>query len=194
MYPKSFRITLAAAALCATAPLALADTGHVAPVTAYVKENVQPWLNDPVVIAAIKAQNGKHASLTGEQIVKLDKDWRAQVNTGSRPLVDGILANKLSSFLKGKKAGSNGLVTEVFVMDNKGLNVGQSDPTSDYWQGDEAKWKKTFKVGPNAVHVSEAEMDDSTQMLQSQASITITDPATGKAIGAITVGINLNEL
>ena len=54
--------------------------------------------------------------------------------------------------------------------------------------------KKTFKVGPNAVHVSEAEMDDSTQMLQSQASITITDPATGKAIGAITVGINLNEL
>ena len=77
---------------------------------------------------------------------------------------------------------------------DKGLNVGQSDPTSDYWQGDEAKWKKTFKVGPNAVHVSEAEMDDSTQMLQSQASVTITDPATGKAIGAITVGINLNEL
>jgi uncharacterized phage infection (PIP) family protein YhgE len=38
------------------------------------------------------------------------------------------------------------------VKDNKGLNVGQSDVTSDYWQGDEAKWKKSYKMGAGAVH------------------------------------------
>ena len=38
------------------------------------------------------------------------------------------------------------------MKDNKGLNVGQSDVTSDYWQGDEAKWKKSYKMGAGAVH------------------------------------------
>lgn len=194
MHLKSFRLFMAVAALSATAPLAMANDGHVAPVSAYVNENIKPWLADPTVIAAIKAQNGKHAGLTEAQILKLDKDWRAQVNSGNRPLVDGILSNKLSAFLKKKKEGSQGLMTEVFVMDNKGLNVGQSDPTSDYWQGDEAKWKKTFKVGPDVIHVGGVEKDESTQQLQSQASVTIKDPETGKPIGAVTIGINLDEL
>ena len=78
-------------------------------------------------------------------------------------------------------------------MDAKGLNVGQSDVTSDYWQGDEAKFQKSFGAGAGAVFVDEAEKDESTQMLQSQASMTIVDE-TGAPIGAITVGINLDKL
>jgi hypothetical protein len=32
--------------------------------------------------------------------------------------------------------------------------VGQSDVTSDYWQGDEGKWQKTFGTGDaNAIFV-----------------------------------------
>jgi hypothetical protein len=38
------------------------------------------------------------------------------------------------------------------------------------------------------------EEDESTQALQSQASVTISDPETGEPIGAITVGINLDML
>jgi len=79
-------------------------------------------------------------------------------------------------------------------MDAKGLNVGQSDPTSDYWQGDEAKWQKTFSAGADAVFVDEVEQDESTQQLQSQASFTISDPETGEPIGAATAGINLEML
>jgi hypothetical protein len=45
------------------------------------------------------------------------------------------------------------MITEMFVMDAKGLNVGQSDVTSDYWQGDEAKWQKTYGAGPGVVFV-----------------------------------------
>jgi hypothetical protein len=44
-----------------------------------------------------------------------------------------------------------------------------------------------------AIFVDEAEKDESTQMLQSQVSMTIADE-TGAPIGAITVGINLNAL
>ena len=77
-------------------------------------------------------------------------------------------------------------------MDNKGLNVGQSDVTSDYWQGDEAKWQKTFSVGPTAVFVDKVEKDESTQKFQTQVSISIVDG--GAAIGAVTVGLDVEML
>ena len=105
-----------------------------------------------------------------------------------------LLSNALSSYLKTVKAVSQGLYTEIFVMDNKGLNVGQSDVTSDYWQGDEAKWKKTYKVGPQAMHIGKVKTDESTQTLQSQLSLSIADPDSGQVIGAVTVGVNVEQL
>jgi len=104
------------------------------------------------------------------------------------------MANALSSFLMQKKRASKGLYTEIFVMDDKGLNVGQSDITSDYWQGDEAKWQKTYLAGPNAMLIETMKRDRSTHVLQSQLSLPIVDPETGGVIGAITVGIDVSRL
>ncbi|MBB4953347.1 hypothetical protein H4S14_001385 [Agrobacterium vitis] len=172
---------------------ALAEEAHVAPVTAYMKENVVAWVQDPVIINAIKAQNAAHAALSPADIDALDKKWRIEVQGTDQIMAKAVLANAVSSFLKEKQAASNGAIAEVFVMDDKGLNVGQSDVTSDYWQGDEAKFQKTFNAGANALFVDAVEKDESTQALQSQASMTIVDEA-GKPIGAITVGINLDAL
>jgi len=79
-------------------------------------------------------------------------------------------------------------------MDFKGLNVGQSAVTSDYMQGDEAKWQKTYQAGADALFIDEVEFDDSTQSFQTQMSATVVDPATGEAIGAITIGVNVEKL
>ena len=86
------------------------------------------------------------------------------------------------------------MVTEIFVMDNKGLNVGQSDVTSDYWQGDEAKWQKTFLAGADAVFIDAVEFDESTQTFQSQLSLPVVDPQSGDVIGAVTIGVNVDTL
>jgi len=150
------------------------------------------WLNNPTVISAVKAQNAENAGLSNADIDALDKKWRAETKNGNGPTIDAKLSNDLSAYLKKVKADAQGLYTEIFVMDNKGLNVGQSDVTSDYWQGDEAKWQKTFQVGPDAVHVSEVEQDESTQVFQSQVSLPIVDD--GKVIGAVTVGINVDQI
>jgi len=176
------------------ATTAQGEEAYVAEVKKFVSGNVLSWLNDPAVLSAVKAQNAKHAALAEPDIIKLDKEWRAQVDAPSKPLIDSVVKNPLSAFLTAKKADSKGLVTEVFVMDDKGLNVGQSDVTSDYWQGDEAKWQKTFNVGPDAVFVDKVEKDESTQQLQVQVSVSIKDPETGKAIGAVTLGINVDLL
>ena len=103
-------------------------------------------------------------------------------------------ATNCPKYLKKVEADSQGLITEIFVMDDKGLNVGQSDVTSDYWQGDEAKWQKTYQVGPDAIHISDVEQDESTQRFQSQLSLPVVDPDTKKPIGAVTIGIDVENL
>ncbi len=164
------------------------------PITKLADTQVREWIKDPIVINAIKAQNVKHASMTQADIDRLDKQWMAETGASSQPLIQSLLKNDLSKFLKAKKESSKGLYTEIFVMDNKGLNVGQSDVTSDYWQGDEAKWQKTFLVGPKAIHISDVKKDESTQSYQSQLSLPVVDPANNQVIGAITLGINVEQL
>lgn len=165
---------------------------RVTAVTDYVETNVRPWLAEPAIINAVIAQNAAHSRLSQADIQDLDARWRAELGGGKRPLIDATLSNPLSLYLKGRQRAAEGLITEIFVMDNRGLNVGQSDITSDYWQGDEAKWLKSFGAG--LTHVGEAERDDSTQLMQSQASLPIHDPKTGAIIGAVTVGVNLDAL
>ena len=68
------------------------------------------------MISAIKAQNDNNAKLSQADIDKLDKQSRRTVvaRRSRHPAV-------AVQFLKEIKA------------DNRGLNVGQSDMTSDYW-------------------------------------------------------------
>ena len=172
---------------------AAAEEPHVPPVTAYVEAHVRPWATDPVIIAAVKAQNARSAKLDRASIESLDQTWRAELGSDAHPMMDEVLSNPLSAFLHRMQDASDGSITEIFVMDASGLNVGQSDITSDYWQGDEAKFIEGWRARDGRVFVDIAEKDESTQMVQSQASFAIVDEA-GTPIGVITVGINLDQL
>jgi len=155
---------------------------------------LRQWASHPTVVGAVRAQNQQNGHLTPSDITALDRKWRAETASVSKPMIQALMANALSSFLTQKKVTGQGLYTEIFVMDNKGLNVGLSDVTSDYWQGDEDKWRKTFLVGPDAIHIGDIARDRSTHRLQSQISLPVVDPTTNKVIGAITVGINVSRL
>jgi hypothetical protein len=187
-------MVVAALAMILLAPTAYAAGEHEAPIRELVQNQIRGWTHNSAIIAAIKNQNAQHTGLTQAKIDALDKKWRAQTSAGSSPMIDELLSRDASKTLSGYKQDGAGLFTEIFVMDNKGLNVAQSDVTSDYWQGDEAKWKKTFLAGPDAVFIDEVEFDESTQTYQSQVSVSIADPDTGEAIGAITVGVNVELL
>ena len=144
------------------------------------------------VVKAIQVQNVAHAALSQSEIDTLDADWQANRETPDHPLIRSVLENESSLYLTKTKSRSRGLYREVFIMDARGLLVGSSDVTSDYWQGDEDKWQKTYAVGPDAYFVDELKQDASTGAYQIQISYTVTDPATGKAIGAVTAGIHID--
>lgn len=174
----------------ALAALPAAATDMSAQLTAMIDKDLRPIAADPALVAAVLAANAAHAPLSAAQIDSLDKAWRAEIDSANRPTIDPILADPVSQALHGRVSESLGRISEIFVMDNRGLNVAQSGVTSDYWQGDEDKFAQTYPLGAAAVHLSAVEFDDSTQTYQIQASFTVIDPASGAAIGAMTVGLN----
>jgi len=140
------------------------------------------------------AQNERNRDITEEQILALDKQWRDETKADAQPIIAQLIGNPLSQYLLQIQARSLGLYPEIFIIDAKGLNVGQSSVTTDYWQGDEAKWQKTFAVGPEAVFIDEVEFHEKTRTHRVQVNMTVIDPVTAKPSGAITVEVNLDEL
>jgi len=190
MLKRTLRTVVAALAL--TTPAVAQD--YTAAMTDYFSVHVAGWAENEAIIAALKAQNERHIGLTEADITAMDTAWRNEVGADDAPTITPVLQNPASDFLRQRVSASGGIITEVFVTDTHGLNVAASDVTSDYWQGDEEKHTATYGAGSGAMHVSDIEFDESSQTYQGQVSVTISDPATGEPIGAITVGLDAEGL
>lgn len=142
---------------------------------------------DPVIVKAVAAENAKGKTL--DQIKKKDKLWRETV--GIDNFMKAIMEGECGQHLRGIQK-SETFYAEIFVMDNQGANVAMTDKTSDYWQGDEAKFKKSFNNGAGAVFVDQVEFDDSAQAYLVQVSVPVWEQ--GQVIGAITFGIDVDKV
>ena len=141
---------------------------------------------DLIIVRAVKAENAKGKTL--DQIKELDKKWMA--TAGIADYMKTLMDNECGKYLL-KIQASAPYYAEIFVMDNQGANVAMSDKTSDYWQGDEAKFIKSYDAGKGAVFVDEVKFDNSTQAYLVQVSVPVKDGE--KVIGAITFGINVDK-
>lgn len=192
---KKIMRSVAVGALLVMASTGLAAANeYQAKLEALVKDKLTAIAAEPAVIAAVKAQNTAHEGFDAAKIDSLDKAWREEVGKGGGELTKGLLGNDLSKHLMSLRDASGGLYAEMFVMDNKGLNVGASNMTSDYMQGDEAKWQKTFGVGPEAVLIDDVEQDESSGAFVAQVSVPVNDPETKHPIGAMTVSVDVEKL
>ncbi|MBL8564199.1 MAG: hypothetical protein JNM89_00610 [Hyphomicrobiaceae bacterium] len=150
-----------------------------------LSQTIGEILANPKFLAILAAQSKQSEDWTEADILALDKRWR----DGDKSLIDPILANPLSKRMAELVATSNGLISEIIVMDQKGCNVAVSSQTTDYWQGDEAKWQKTFGAKTDAVHVARVDFDQSTRSFSQQFSRALT--IEGRQIGAITLGFDI---
>lgn len=191
---KTIRLTtLIAIAALSTLPALAEDNQYAAPLTELASGQLKQIAADPALVAAIAAQNAETSGYDQAKIDELDKQWRAEVDAADKPLINKVLATDASKALIAAQDASGGLLTEIFATDAKGLNVAQSTVTSDYWQGDEDKFTKTYPAGASAVFLGDVEQDESTQTYQSQVSITVVD-ASGNPIGSLTAGVDLSKL
>lgn len=184
------RVSRGLALLTGILPLSAGAADEFTPALgAFFDSQVAGWAQDPVLVAAILAQNAQSASYDAARIAALDRQWEEELALDRGPLQDAVLRSSAAGFLRDRVAESKGALTEAFVTDAKGLNVAASDATSDYWQGDEDKFTQVFPA-PEGRLISDVELDESTQRYQGQVSVTVVDPATGQAVGMLTVAID----
>lgn len=143
--------------------------------------------SDPVIVSAVKSENARGKTLA--EIQKKDEEWKA--TAGIVDYMKAIMDSDCGKYLR-KIQESTPYFSEIFVMDNQGANVAMTDKTSDYWQGDEAKFKKSFNGGAGAVFVDKVKFDDSTQAYLAQVSVPVRDG--DKVIGAITIGVDIDKV
>ena len=160
-------------------------------ILAQISKDVLNWTNKEVIVNAVTQANIENAKRTQEQIDQLDKQWRAVKDTDG--FIDKYLKNETADFLRDVQTQSKGLYAEIFVMDFQGCNVAMSNKTSDFWQGDEAKFKISYNDAKGKIFIDAIEFDESTKENLVQVSLPISNEAK-EVIGAITIGMSIDKL
>lgn len=182
---NTFFLSMGFALLSLTAPVSAAQSdaeGFAISKAAELSGNAD-------IQSALRISNAAHANIDEAEILTLDGRWRDQVGATIAPDIEKIMSAPASAELRKIVEASGGKIVEIILMDNHGLNAAISSVTSDFWQGDEAKFQKTYKMGAGAVHVGDVEFDESTNTYVIQISFVMTD-AVGMPIGAATFGLN----
>lgn len=161
-------------------------------IEAVVLGDIAGILGEPIVAYSVLAQNVHYSDLNQEGIDALDQKWRGEHELAEQPMMAAVLSNPMSSYLTRVQAQSIGLYSEIFVMDDNGLNVGQSNISTDFWQGDEGKWQETYAKGAGSIFIDQPEFRDDIGVWAVQVNVSIDQG--GAAIGAATFEINLTEL
>jgi hypothetical protein len=154
---------------------------------AVAKKELAPIGHDSRIVNWTRAKNAEGETM--ERIRQIDSLWKSEKGIADymKPYLEGKCANHLRNVV-----AKVPYLMEIFVMDNQGALVCETDKTGDYMQGDEAKWQKAFAGGKGAVFVDQPEFDQSFGTEIVQISVPVMDK--GKAIGTITFGIFANKV
>jgi hypothetical protein len=137
---------------------------------------------DAAIVKAVEAKNRQGESAA--EIRERDRQWTNDPRYPLRAtLTQGACADRLRELLKADPA-----VAEAILMDRQGANVCVSRETSDYWQGDEAKWEKTFRDGIDPF-IDVPALDASTGVVAIQLSVPVSQ--SGERIGALTLTLKV---
>jgi len=158
-----------------------------------VVEGIRSFVETDIVRLSIQNQNDRHKNVSSVEILRLDEQWRKEQKTFKKPLISSTLSNPLSAYFTRIQAQSTGLYVEIFAMDATGLNVGQSSISTDYWQGDESKFQRTYFGKADTVFIETPHYDSHLDIWRVQINLPV-DDRLGKRIGAVTFEVNLSEL
>lgn len=147
------------------------------------KTVIAGWASDPVIVKAVKEQNGK-GPIPGMDNPK----WKS--TRRSDPVVQAFQECAAGRLLKGKVDGSNGLFSEAFLSAAQGEKVAFVEKTTSYIHKGQAKFDVPF--GGSKSWQGNPEFDESAQTYQIQISVPVL--ADGKPIGALVAGVNLSYL
>lgn len=151
---------------------------------------LETLVKDPVIIDAVIAAYAKNKLLSQKEIATLDQAWKD--GKGVDAFIKPFLTNATAGVLLAFQEQHLGF-TEMFVTCALGLNVGQTNKTSDYYQADEAWWIDAFAAGAGKSYFGEIEYDESakTEAISLYVPIRATD---NRAIGVLKAVMDINAI
>lgn len=142
----------------------------------------------PSLVRAVENQNNLSISLA--DIKANDESWK-KADEGSNTLIRRVTQNDVAKYFQ-RRVENNPAIDEVFLTDNQGANVAAFPPTSDYWQGDEDKWSRSYNNGDGVVYIGPLEYDESTKKTQVQISAPVVSQ--NETIGVLVLGVSVNYI
>ena len=143
---------------------------------------VEKMAATPILIRSVRQHNDRQLELA--EIQAVDEQW---TQGGQVDFAQSLQENPAGKYLSKMIRGNPMIYTEAFVCGNQGAVVGEYPRTSDYWQGDEAKFTNCYRGGAGGLVVGEVEFDESTQSNEVQISVPIMDGL--EPIGVLVVGV-----
>lgn len=178
---RTIRLVLAA---CVALGVAAQSADELQKMLTAESKTLTAWAEDRTIVDAVRQRNARRLSL--DEVKRIDAEWTAgRAAADVREATTGACADRLRAL-----AAQSPRYGETFVMDANGAVVCATQRTSDYWQGDEAKWTRAFTGG--AVFIDRPKLDDSAKSRLAQISLPIVE--NGKPAGVLTVGVNIDAL
>ncbi|WP_339617855.1 transporter substrate-binding domain-containing protein [uncultured Gilvimarinus sp.] len=164
---------------------------------AIIRQRVEPvvnrWLASPALAGVLAEYNQKRARLTDSHIQQRDHFWREAYRRADTESLDDMLAPTLMAELAqwyGEDA--TGYISEIIITGARGLNLAAVPYSSDYWQGDEAKFRQAVVQPAGQWFFDEVVFDSSTHRFQVQVSLPV---MVAEAVaGVITVGVDIERV
>ncbi len=129
------------------------------------------------------AQRHSQANLSIQDMLKIDGRWRQDPD-----LVNSVLDVNVQELFKANLNQAKPVFVELILMGKQGQTLAGVPLTSDYWQGDEAKFIQTLKR--ENVYVSNIDWDESTRTISAQISVPVW--VDGAILGVLTGAVEAN--
>lgn len=152
---------------------------------------IETLAKEPLIIGEVELVNLKNKNLTPAEITALDTKWRA--TKGIDDFIKQFLTNQIALQLLAFQEQNPGF-PEIFVTDKYGLNAGQTNKTSDYYQADETWWIDAYNNGAGKSYHGAIEFDDSAQSEAISLYVPIRDPATATVVGVIKAVLSITAI
>lgn len=155
---------------------------------------IERWKRLPSVEAALIAANKVTKGLSQQEITARDKKWMQAFADNDYGYSVDLVNQPLSAELREIKKQSQDMITEIIVTDKRGVNVAISDMTSDYWQGDEAKFSQAYGKPAHSIIFGDINYDESTKRFQVHLSVPLYTAKKFEPLGVMIFGVDVEKV
>ncbi|MGD0572104.1 MAG: ATP-binding protein [Sedimentisphaerales bacterium] len=161
--------------------------------TSHRVEEAQFYATSELAKEYIALSNAQFENMSdpNSYIAQIDRDW---TNGADLPIIRELTNNKLAQNFQSKQRYYQNkygypLLGEILITNRFGVNVAQTNRTTDYYQADEEWWQVAQKDG---LFVGDVNYDESSGTFSTEIAVRI-DDANGNFAGVIKVVQNIKE-